>query len=159
MHFYILFIHIFIYEFIEHDTIINLWRCREKNQIIANNNTKNNVLDCVNLTWQLLVKKQKQKQNKIERADAANELTSGWPWPHKCITLWSRVLLSKFYLQTYLGCWIIAFCILISLFAYSQTNWLLVDSYVTFDPTNVLHSGQGFFWPNLTYTPTSVVEL
>ena len=40
-----------------------------------------------------------------------------------------------------------------------QWSWPLIDPCLTFDPTNVLHFGQGFFWPNLTYMPTLVLEL
>ena len=75
--------------------------------------------------------------NKTERvSEAAIELTFDWPlrdlWSNECITLWKRVLWIKFDGQRK-----------------SLANWLLVDLCVTFDPPNVIHFGQGHFWPNL----------
>ena len=56
------------------------------------------------------------------------------PWPHKCITLWSRVLMTEFgSLRTFLD--------------KLTSGWPMPDLW----PTNVLHFGQGFLWLNLTY--------
>ena len=97
----------------------------------------------------------------------------GWPlhdiWPQQYITLWSSVLPTKFSgFRAFLRNWplvepgwpmydlwppwmhytSVKGTNLVAI-GHSWAFWPLVDPYVTFDPSNVLHSNQGFFSPNL----------
>ena len=87
--------------------------------------------------------------NKTQRVlGAAIELmTSDWPLhvtfkPIDKTALWSSILLTKF--SSHNGC--------------SLPNLHLVDLCVTFDLTNVLHTGQGLFWPNLVIIIINIIR-
>ena len=97
------------------------------------------------------------------------QLTPAWPLTHRCITLWSGVLSAKFgghraFLKNLTSGWhwlipawpltqqwvTLWSRVLPTKFGGQFDLWLtLADPCMTFDPSNALRSGQGFFLPNL----------